>query len=144
MSFSGPGEGAVNDAGGNRLTVKIHPDAGAHDFSLFESVVPPGGRVLPHRHHEFEEAFYVLEGSLEFLLGEEWRGGGRGTAVHVPRNTVHAFRNASGEPARVLVVHTPALAIRMIEELAALPPGSAPAESAAVLARHASEPALTA
>jgi quercetin dioxygenase-like cupin family protein len=143
MSFSGPGEGTSLEAGGNRLTVKIHPDTGAQDFSLLESIVPPGGGVFPHLHREYEEAFYVLNGSLDFLLGTEWHAGGAGTAVHVPRGVVHAFRNSAKEPARLLVVHTPARAIQMIEELAAVPQGSSPAHLAAVLARHASEPART-
>lgn len=141
MSISGPGIGNRLRAGGNDITVKAHPDDGAVDLSMFESMVPPGGRVLPHLHHEFEEAFYVLDGQLTFLVGEAWTVAEAGTAVHITRETVHAFRNDSGLPAKVLVIHTPARAIRMIEEMAALPADAGPAASVAVLTRHASEPA---
>lgn len=61
-------------------------------------------------------------------------------AVHVPRGLVHAFRNVSAVSARVVVIHTPASAINMIEELAGLPADSDPEASAKILARHASEP----
>ena len=131
-------------AGGNDITVKIHPDGGARDLSTFESVVPPGGHVFPHLHREYEEAFYILEGELTFLIGRDWCSSEAGAAVHIQRGTVHAFRNDSGSSARVLVVHTPAAAIHMIEELAALPDGAEPSASAAILARHASEPAVLA
>ena len=141
MSFSGTGEGQRLRAGGNDITVKIHPENGARDLSMFESVVPPAGRVFPHLHRDFEEAFYLLEGDLAFFLNQDWLQATAGTAVHVPRGTVHAFRNDSERPARVLVIHTPASAIHMIEELAALPFESDPSASARILARHASEPA---
>lgn len=141
MSFSGTGEGRRLQAGGNDITVKIGPDDGAHDLSMFESVVPSGGRVFPHLHREYEEAFYLLEGELTFLLDRNWHKARSGSAVHIARGTVHAFRNDSKSHARVLVVHTPAAAIHMIEELAALPADSGPSAAMAILVRHASEPA---
>lgn len=140
MSLAAPGEGLRLTAGGNEITVKIHPRDGAQDLSMFESVVLAGGQVFPHLHREFEEAFYVLEGELMFLLGDEWKSAAAGTAVHVPRGLVHAFRNVSAVSARVVVIHTPASAINMIEELAGLPADSDPEASAKILARHASEP----
>jgi quercetin dioxygenase-like cupin family protein len=141
VGFIGAGEGETAVAGGNSVTFKIGPDAGAKDLSMFESLVPPGGRVFPHRHRRYEEAFYVLEGEMAFLLGDDWHSGGAGTAVHVPRGVVHAFHNRSSEATRLLVLHTPAAAIRMIEELAVLGHEGEPTEIAAVLARHDSEPA---
>ena len=135
-----PAEGRRARAGGNEITFKIGPHNGAEALSLFESLVPARGQVFPHRHRDFEEAFYVLDGELAFLLDADWHAGPKGTVVHVPRGVTHAFQNRSEGPARVVVIHTPAAAIRMIEELAQLAPGSAPAASAAILARHASEP----
>lgn len=144
MSVVSAGEGRRLRAGGNDITVLVHPDGGARDLSMFESLVPPGGRVRPHLHREYEEAFYVLDGEFSFLVGETWARVGPGSTVHVARGVIHAFANESGRPARLLVVHTPAAAIRMIEEMAALPAEATPAAAAAVLARHASEPVLVA
>jgi len=83
MSFFTPGAGRQAIAGGGQITFKFGPDDGAKDLSMFESVLPPVGGAFPHLHREFEEAFYVLEGEVRFLLGDEWYSGPRGTAVHV-------------------------------------------------------------
>jgi quercetin dioxygenase-like cupin family protein len=131
-------------AGGNDITFKIGPESGARDLSMFESVVRPGGRVFPHVHREYEEAFYVLDGEVLFLIGEDWHLGPAGTIVHIPRNVTHAFHNGSDATARLLVIHTPASAIRMIEELAQLAPTSSREEMAAILGRHASSPVAAA
>ena len=137
-----PDEGRRAVAGGNDITFKIGPESGARDLSMFESVVPPGGRVFPHFHREYEEAFYVLDGEVRFLIGEDWHLGAAGTIVHIPRDVTHAFHNGSDAAARLLVIHTPASAIRMIEELAQLTPTSSREEMAAILGRHASAPVL--
>jgi quercetin dioxygenase-like cupin family protein len=140
MSLVKHGEGGHAVAGGNDITFKIGPESGAEDLSMFESVVPPGGRVFPHMHREYEEAFYVLEGEVLFLIGDNWQRGAAGTIVHIARRLTHAFHNSSERPARLLVIHTPASAIRMIEELAQLTPTSSREDVAAVLGRHASAP----
>jgi hypothetical protein len=75
-----------------------------------------------------------------FLLGESWQRGAAGTIVHIARGVTHAFHNGSDVPARLLVIHTPASAIRMIEELAQLTTNSSVEEVAAILGRHASAP----
>jgi quercetin dioxygenase-like cupin family protein len=139
MSLILPGGGRRATAGGNQVTFMIGPESGAHDLSMFESRISPGGGVFPHLHHEFEEAFFVLEGELEFLLGDSWKAGPSGSAVHIRRGVVHAFRNRSLGPARSLVVHTPASAVRMIEELAGLPADAPPGAARAILAFHNSE-----
>ena len=144
MRLVRPNEGRRAVAGGNAITFKIGPNSGAEDMSLFESVVPPWGRVFPHVHREYEEAFYVLEGEVLFLLGENWQRGAAGTIVHIARNVTHGFHNRSEGPARLLVIHTPASAIRMIEELAQLTPTSSVEEVAAILGRHASAPVAVA
>jgi quercetin dioxygenase-like cupin family protein len=139
MTLIAPGEGRGVQAGGNQVTFKVGPDDGARDLSMFESVVPPGGGVFPHLHRDYEEAFYVLEGEIRFLLDTRWQNGSRGAVVHVPRGVVHAFRNESGRPGHLLIIHTPAAAIRMIEELAELTREDPPGKAAAILERHASQ-----
>lgn len=141
MTLVLPGDGRTSVAGGNQSTFKIGPEADARDLSVFVSRVPPRGGVFPHLHRHYEEAFYVVDGDISFLIGTVWADGPAGTVVHIPRGTVHAFQNRSGAPAELLVMHTPAVAIKMIEELAALEPTASRAAVAAILGRHASEPA---
>jgi len=64
----------------------------------------------PHIHPGQEEAWTVLEGSLEALVGREWHTLKAGESLSVPPGTVHTYRNRSGENVMFLVVHTPALA----------------------------------
>lgn len=78
--------------------------------------MPPGGGFpFAHLHDEYEEVFYVLEGEVEYRLGDGWAAAGTGSTICVPRGVVHAFRNSSGRPARHLVVHASAAALELIE-----------------------------
>ncbi len=63
-----------------------------------------------HRHLADDEAWYVLEGALGFVRGDERLEARAGAAVLVPAGVVHTFWNASGEKARYLLVMTPRIA----------------------------------
>jgi len=60
----------------------------------------------PHVHHQHADAFYVLEGEVEFLLDGEWHRVGPGTFLSVPPNVEHGFRPC-GSSFRLLNFHTP-------------------------------------
>jgi len=60
-----------------------------------------------HVHHSDDEAWYVLEGTLGFRLGDDEVEAGPGAAVFVPRGTPHAFWNAGYEPVRFLELICP-------------------------------------
>jgi mannose-6-phosphate isomerase-like protein (cupin superfamily) len=80
------------------------------DVSLMERTLPPGGRRPPvHRHTNCSEAYLVLDGRVSVAVaGEELTVEPLGIAL-VPRGTVHTFGNAVDEPARLLVIHAPAM-----------------------------------
>ncbi len=61
-----------------------------------------------HTHPDFDETFYVLEGTLAFRLGDNAHEAGPGTVAHIPRGVPHTFANPRNEPAHVLVIVTPA------------------------------------
>jgi uncharacterized cupin superfamily protein len=105
-----PGGGRSIDLGLGRPTIKIGP-ALSSQVGLVEGELPPGGGFrIPHWHEHLDEVFYVLEGEIEYLLDGEWRPARAGSAVFIPAGAVHAFRNASGRPARQLVVGLPEVA----------------------------------
>lgn len=113
-----PGGGRRFRVGPNELTVKAGPESGHTLATVFESTLPPGGGFsLPHLHERYEEVFYVLEGEIDYLIGDEWTAASAGSTICVPRGVVHAFRNVSTEPARHLALHAPGTALKMIEEL---------------------------
>jgi mannose-6-phosphate isomerase-like protein (cupin superfamily) len=63
-----------------------------------------------HRHHGDDEAWYVLEGALGFIRGEERLEAAAGSALLVPRGVAHTYWNAGDSRARYLLVMTPRLA----------------------------------
>jgi uncharacterized RmlC-like cupin family protein len=87
-----------------------------------EALVPPGGGPPPHIHTREDKTFYLLEGELEFLLGEETIVARPGDFVNVPRGTVHRFTNTGTGTARVVLTFTPAGIERWFEEALERPP----------------------
>jgi mannose-6-phosphate isomerase-like protein (cupin superfamily) len=65
--------------------------------------VAPGGGTPPHYHNTYEEHFEVLRGELEVHVGGETRTLRPGEKAAVPLNTLHNFRNPTGEPTTFLV-----------------------------------------
>lgn len=61
----------------------------------------------PHAHEANEELFYVLEGTMSFLAGEEWVDAPRGSFLRVPAGTTHDFENRSEARSGVLNVFMP-------------------------------------
>jgi quercetin dioxygenase-like cupin family protein len=121
--------------GPNTLRIKAGTEEGHALVGVFESTMPAGGGFpFAHVHDQYEEVFYVLEGEVEYRLGDTWAVARAGSTICVPRGVVHAFRNTSQSPARHLVVHAPAAALAAIEEIGRTPRDQWPA----VLERHGS------
>ena len=76
--------------------------------SLVVNTVPadwPG----PHLHkHDFDEAFYVLEGELTFQVEDVVITKRAGELAFAPRGVAHTLANLSDAPARYVLVCTPA------------------------------------
>jgi quercetin dioxygenase-like cupin family protein len=93
---------------GDRYTFLVTGEESGGAYFAMEAYVPPGGGPPPHIHSREDETFYVLEGQIEVLLGEETIVAGSGDFVNVPRGTVHCFRNTGSETARMVLTFTPA------------------------------------
>ena len=77
-------------------------------YALWEAVVPPGGGPPPHVRIREEEGFYVLEGEITFLVGDQRLVASGGMFANMPVGTPHSFKNESGNPARMLISVAPA------------------------------------
>jgi quercetin dioxygenase-like cupin family protein len=80
-------------------------------FGLIEQLMPPGVESPWHRHHNEDESFYVIEGEVLFIIGDEGQqriAAGPGTYVFGPREIPHGFRVAGASPARMPIEATPA------------------------------------
>jgi quercetin dioxygenase-like cupin family protein len=81
-------------------------ESGGSYFTLIANVAPHGGPP-PHIHHLEEEQFYVLDGELSFSVGDQIFQIQAGDFVHIPRETVHSFKNGPA-PSRILATFSPA------------------------------------
>ncbi|HEX2932632.1 MAG TPA: cupin domain-containing protein [Candidatus Binatia bacterium] len=137
------GEGKLFSARGSVMFFKATRASTNGAFSLMERTLPPGGRKPPaHIHTNCEEAFYVLDGEVEFTLGNETIIGWRDTFVLVPGGVAHTFGNTGALQARLLVIHAPAMDA-YFEELQTLWSKDVPPrqeEELALMRRHGMEP----
>jgi quercetin dioxygenase-like cupin family protein len=117
----GPGEGAtVQGPVGGLLEFKVRGEQTDGRLTALENVIPPGQGPPVHVHAAEDESWYLIEGDLEFRLGEETRVAPEGSFVFVPRGVPHAFRNPGERPARILVMFSPSGMERFFDGFAAL------------------------
>jgi quercetin dioxygenase-like cupin family protein len=109
----GPGEGRPFWTGIAEAHVKVEPGTG--DFSVIESSPPPGATPPLHVHRSYDEAWYVIDGTITFALATERFTREAGSFVFVPRGVAHSFANLGPGAARILVIGSPQVA-RLIEE----------------------------
>ncbi len=55
-----------------------------------------------HSHEANEELFYVIEGTMTFLIGDRWIDAGKGCFVLAPGGMTHDFENRGSSRAGVL------------------------------------------
>src|SRR4051812_42140443 len=91
-----------------RPTVLLRGDESGDVVSVVENAVPPGWEGPPLHHHDFDEAFYVLEGEPTFQLGDDLAKARPGSFVFVPRGSHHTLANLGSGSARYALVCTPA------------------------------------
>jgi mannose-6-phosphate isomerase-like protein (cupin superfamily) len=107
--FRPPGSGPTLDVFGVTHVYKAMAGDTGQQFSIWESIVPPGRGAPMHTHTREDEAFYVLSG--EVLMEVE----GEAEPLHLtqgaflfgPRNRRHGYRNVGTVAARLLVFAMP-------------------------------------
>jgi quercetin dioxygenase-like cupin family protein len=68
----------------------------------------PGRELEAHVHDDEDDAFYILEGELTFLLDDGPVAAPPGTFVLVPPGVRHGFRNDGDVAVKILNIHAPA------------------------------------
>ncbi|THF68384.1 cupin domain-containing protein [Deinococcus sp. Arct2-2] len=86
-------------------------------FSLMEEWLSQGSGPGPHKHTWSDETYYILDGQITFLVGDETKVARTGDFLMVPRGTRHAFR-VDSETARFLNGYTPASLEAAVIEMA--------------------------
>ena len=104
-----PGDGqTVDNPVGGPLTFKVRGDQTDGTLTAFESIAAPGEGPPLHLHAGEDELIYVLEGRLRVRLEEAIHDAPAGSVALIPRGVPHAWQNAGEDPARILVLFTPA------------------------------------
>jgi mannose-6-phosphate isomerase-like protein (cupin superfamily) len=100
----GPGEGESLPAAKRELHVKYEGD----ELEVLELVCDAGyGPVDPHVHDAHTDSFFILEGEVEFTIGDETVRAGPGTWVAAPPGVRHGFSIPGPDRARMLNVQAP-------------------------------------
>lgn len=109
-------------------------------FWAVEGLADKNMAVPLHVHSVEDEVWYVLDGEIEFIVGDEHRIGTAGTFLYIPRGTPHTFMVRS-ETARWFGFGTPAGLDQWFFEtgepaqsLTIPPPPDAPPDVAAIVA----------
>jgi quercetin dioxygenase-like cupin family protein len=111
-----PGQGETLNVLGMPLRFLCDATDTQGAWSLMEEEIALGQGPAAHR-HDWDEAYFVIDGALDFEIdGEVSRLGPRDFA-YLPRNTVHAFKGASASPAHVLIFAAPAHASDFFKEV---------------------------
>ena len=92
---------------GAKITFLVTGEQSGGACFIFEGVTPPGGGPPPHIHHREEESFYLLQGNLTIQAAGRTIQASPGDFVHIPRGTVHSFRNEGNVDARLLTTVSP-------------------------------------
>jgi len=86
------GEGKATWFAGALLVRKAAGSATDHQFDLLDQTMPPGYVVPRHIHHTADEAWYLLDGDMNFYCGGEELPASRGSWVFAPREIPHTFK----------------------------------------------------
>jgi mannose-6-phosphate isomerase-like protein (cupin superfamily) len=101
------GEGKAIWFFGSLVTMKAVSSDTNNAFALQEQVCPPGLQAPLHVHHHQDEAFYILEGEVTVICGEQvWRATA-GSFAFLPKGVAHTFKVEGSTPARMLVITSP-------------------------------------
>lgn len=101
------GEGEATWFGPNRMVVKATAETTGGAYGLVESWIPAGSSPPLHVHHREDEAFWVLEGRVRFVCGEEELVADAGSHVFLPREVPHTFVAEGAGIVHLLTLVTP-------------------------------------
>jgi mannose-6-phosphate isomerase-like protein (cupin superfamily) len=128
--------------------VRLSGDQSGGAFSLTENLTRRGNGSPVHVHDREDETFFVLDGELRVVVGQEEHAAGPGTIAVLPRRLRHAYVVTSAT-ARFLTLHTPggfeqfAAEVGQPAQALTLPPEPAGPPDLAALAQTAARHGIT-
>src|SRR6266516_3341628 len=88
--------------------IHIRSEQSGGRLAVVEKTIPAYAEGPPLHVHDFDEAFYLLDGELTFQVGDKLTTARRGELAFAPGGTPHTVANFTDRPARYLLICTPA------------------------------------
>ena len=106
--FLPPGGGRSYQAGPMRAVFKADGPETGDGYCVSEWWLEAGDSGPgPHSHEDNVEIFYVIEGTMSFLVGNRWLDAPRGSFLRIPAGVTHDFANRSTDLSGALNVFLP-------------------------------------
>lgn len=102
-----PGEGRAYEMGALRAVFKADGDETRKRYSISEWWLDPYTRGPGAHQHEEDDVFFVIEGTMSFLLDGKWIDAPKGSLVIAPGGTPHDFENRTAKLAGALNLSVP-------------------------------------
>ena len=100
------GEGEVLPVLGTTVRFLVEAAQTENRFSIMQVELPRDQGPPPHD-HPWDEAYYILDGDVWFMVDGEEGVYTTGDFLYAPAGTPHSFRGAGDTPARVIVFDAP-------------------------------------
>lgn len=101
------GEGRAYPMGRLRAVFKADGDETNGRYSISEWWLDPHTKGPGAHHHPEDDVFFMLEGTMHFLLNDQWVEAPAGSFVLVPGGATHAFENRGDTSAGALNISAP-------------------------------------
>ena len=105
--FLSPNEGRSYPMGRISAVFKADGDETQGGYSISEWWLEPHTQGPGAHAHDEDDIFYVIEGTMSFLVGDRWIDAPKGSFVLAPGGTTHDFENRSSSRAGVLNLSIP-------------------------------------
>jgi mannose-6-phosphate isomerase-like protein (cupin superfamily) len=103
----GPGKGRSYPMGRINAVFKADEAETESKYSVSEWWLEPHTRGPGAHSHAEDDLFYVIEGTMSVLVGEEWVEASKGSFVLIPGGVTHDFENRGAVRAGVLNFSVP-------------------------------------
>jgi quercetin dioxygenase-like cupin family protein len=101
------GQGRAYEMGRMRSIFKADGDETAGRYSISEWWLEPRTRGPGTHFHEDDHIFYVIEGALSLMVGDQWSTLDKGGYALIPGGTPHDFQNRGDVRAGFISLNTP-------------------------------------
>ena len=105
--FLAPGEGRDYDMGPMKAIFKADGEETSKQYTISEWWLEPHSQGPGAHSHPEDDTFFVIEGTMSFLLGDHWVDARAGSFILAPGGVTHDFENRSDERAGILNFSAP-------------------------------------